>query len=88
MPSVLSVRSHELNAPADPSPNIFMASVNDSKPLLLQYGYRMSKAAANMVVKNLSIDLKQKGVAVVAFHPGAVRVRLACLSKCASIKDL
>eukprot|EP00884_Botryococcus_braunii_P023375 jgi/Botrbrau1/9721/Bobra.0388s0014.1 len=40
------------------------------------YGYRMSKAAANMAVKNLSIDLKQRGVAVAAFHPGAVMTEM------------
>ena len=37
------------------------------------YGYRMSKAAANMAVVNLSIELKARGIAVAALHPGYVR---------------
>lgn len=36
------------------------------------YLYRSSKAAANMVVKSLSIDLKPLGISAVAFHPGWV----------------
>ena len=37
------------------------------------YIYRSSKAALNMVVKSLSIDLAGRGIAVVAFHPGWVQ---------------
>jgi NAD(P)-dependent dehydrogenase (short-subunit alcohol dehydrogenase family) len=37
------------------------------------YLYRSSKAAANMVVKSLSIDLKPLGIAAVVFHPGWVK---------------
>ena len=37
------------------------------------YGYRMSKAAANMAVKSLAVDLKDKGIAVAALHPGYVK---------------
>ena len=37
------------------------------------YIYRSSKAALNMVVKSLSIDLAERGVTVVAFHPGWVQ---------------
>lgn len=36
------------------------------------YGYRCSKAAANMVGKNLQHDLAPAGVAVVLLHPGLV----------------
>jgi NAD(P)-dependent dehydrogenase (short-subunit alcohol dehydrogenase family) len=36
------------------------------------YIYRSSKAAANMVMKSLSIDLKPLGIAVVTLHPGWV----------------
>ena len=36
------------------------------------YSYRMSKAALNMCAKNLSIDLKDKGIAVAALSPGMV----------------
>jgi NAD(P)-dependent dehydrogenase (short-subunit alcohol dehydrogenase family) len=34
------------------------------------YGYRSSKAAANMVGRSLSVDLKPRGVIVVLLHPG------------------
>ncbi|MDB5986214.1 MAG: short chain dehydrogenase family protein, partial [Nevskia sp.] len=37
------------------------------------YGYRMSKAAANMAGLCLSIDLKPRGIAVICLHPGSVR---------------
>lgn len=37
------------------------------------YGYRMSKAAANMAAKSLAIDLKDRGIAVAALHPGYVK---------------
>jgi NAD(P)-dependent dehydrogenase (short-subunit alcohol dehydrogenase family) len=36
------------------------------------YGYRMSKAAANMAGMNLSIELRDKGIAVGILHPGLV----------------
>ncbi len=37
------------------------------------YLYRSSKAAVNMVVKTLAIDLKTQGVTAIAFHPGWVQ---------------
>lgn len=37
------------------------------------YGYRMSKAAANMAGKSLSVDLKDQGIAVALLHPGFVK---------------
>lgn len=37
------------------------------------YAYRASKAALNMVLKGLSVDLKARGVTVVALSPGWVR---------------
>ena len=37
------------------------------------YGYRMSKAAANMVGRSLSVDLASRGIAVALLHPGYVR---------------
>ncbi len=36
------------------------------------YLYRSSKAAANMVVKSLAVDLKGRGITSVAFNPGWV----------------
>ena len=37
------------------------------------YGYRMSKAALNMAGKSLSLDLSNRGIAVVTLHPGFVK---------------
>lgn len=37
------------------------------------YPYRTSKAALNMVTKNLSVDLADKGIAVISLHPGWVQ---------------
>lgn len=37
------------------------------------YIYRTSKAATNMVMKSLSIDLKPYGISVVTLHPGWVQ---------------
>ena len=40
------------------------------------YGYRMSKAAANMAGMNLAIDLKERGIAVGILHPGMVATEM------------
>ncbi|TDU28024.1 NAD(P)-dependent dehydrogenase (short-subunit alcohol dehydrogenase family) [Panacagrimonas perspica] len=40
------------------------------------YGYRISKAAANMAGINLSHELKPRGIAVILLHPGSVRTRM------------
>ena len=40
------------------------------------YGYRMSKAAANMAGVNLSHDLKPRDIAVVLLHPGYVKTNM------------
>lgn len=37
------------------------------------YSYRTSKAAVNMLMKSLSIDLAKRGVLAVALHPGWVK---------------
>lgn len=37
------------------------------------YIYRSSKTAVNQVVKSLSIDLRERGIAVMALHPGWVK---------------
>ena len=37
------------------------------------YIYRSSKTAVNMVMKNLSIDLKPYGISVITLHPGWVQ---------------
>ena len=38
-----------------------------------RYGYRMSKAAANMAGVSLAQDLNDRGIAVALLHPGFVR---------------
>ena len=49
-----------------------MGSIDDNSSGS-HYGYRMSKAALNMAGKSLSIDLKDKGIAVGMIHPGWVQ---------------
>lgn len=53
-----------------------MGSIDDNSSGGM-YGYRMSKAALNMVGKNLAIDLKPRGIAVGIFHPGLVATALS-----------
>ncbi|WP_027856182.1 SDR family oxidoreductase [Marinobacterium jannaschii] len=40
------------------------------------YYYRSSKTALNQVVKSLSIDLAEKGISVLALHPGWVQTEM------------
>lgn len=40
------------------------------------YGYRMSKAAANMAARSLSVDLKDAGIGVFLLHPGMVATNM------------
>jgi len=40
------------------------------------YGYRISKAAVNMVGVNLSLELKEQGIAVVLLHPGLIATEM------------
>ncbi|WP_231757763.1 SDR family oxidoreductase [Microbulbifer elongatus] len=40
------------------------------------YLYRSSKTAVNQVVKSLSIDLAERGITVLAFHPGWVQTEM------------
>ncbi len=40
------------------------------------YIYRSSKAAVNMVMKSIAVDLEPKGVISVCFHPGWVRTEI------------
>ena len=41
-----------------------------------KYAYRTSKAAANMLVANLAVDLRERGIIVAAFCPGWVQTRI------------
>jgi NAD(P)-dependent dehydrogenase (short-subunit alcohol dehydrogenase family) len=40
------------------------------------YGYRLSKAALNMVGANLARDLSERGVLVAVLHPGFIRTEM------------
>jgi NAD(P)-dependent dehydrogenase (short-subunit alcohol dehydrogenase family) len=40
------------------------------------YGYRVSKVALNMIGKGLSVDWKEKGIAVCLLHPGLVETNM------------
>ena len=54
--------------------------------------YRSSKAAANMVVRSLSIDLPEQGITAVAFNPGWVKTDMggpnAMISVEQSVSDM
>ena len=52
-----------------------MGSIEDNR-MGGTYGYRMSKAALNMAVRNLAIELGPEGFLVLAIHPGWVKTRL------------
>ncbi len=49
-----------------------LASINDNNESDY-YIYRSSKAALNMITKNMAIDLKEKQIKVIALHPGWVK---------------
>jgi len=52
-----------------------MGSITDNTSGRL-YGYRMSKAAANMLGVSLAQDLKERGITVALLHPGMVNTSL------------
>ena len=51
------------------------ASIGD-RPSGRNYGYRMSKAALNMLGANLAADLATRGIHVAVLHPGFVRTEM------------
>ncbi|MBM3503415.1 MAG: SDR family oxidoreductase [Alphaproteobacteria bacterium] len=51
------------------------------------YPYRTSKTAVNMVMRNLAADLKPRGIAAIAIHPGWVRTEMGGPSAAVSIED-
>lgn len=51
------------------------------------YEYRLSKGAVNMIVRNLSIDLKPRGVLAVALHPGWARTRMGGAGAPVTVED-
>ncbi len=68
-----------------------MGSISDNKSGG-GYSYRISKAALNMVSKNLSIDWADKGIIILNMHPGWVRTDMggtqAPLSKKISVRGM
>ena len=52
-----------------------LGSISDNKSGD-DYGYRMSKAAQNMLTSNLAIELRKEGICVVAMHPGIVATEM------------
>ena len=52
-----------------------------------RYVYRTSKAALNMVTKALSLDLTDKGITVVSFHPGWVQTDMGGEEAAVAPKD-
>ena len=53
-----------------------VASLGDNTSGGMGYGYRMSKAAANMLGLNLHHDFKKQGIAMINLHPGMVKTNL------------
>ena len=57
-----------------------------------RYAYRSSKAAVNIVMKSLSVDLAPRGITCVVMHPGWVRTDMGGeggkLSPAESVKAL
>ncbi len=53
-----------------------VASLGDNTSGGMGYGYRMSKAAANMLGLNLHHDFKKQGIAMIMLHPGMVKTDL------------
>jgi NAD(P)-dependent dehydrogenase (short-subunit alcohol dehydrogenase family) len=51
------------------------ASIQMVTPPAVYYPYRASKAALNMLMHNLSVDLKPRGVMVLIVNPGLVDTR-------------
>ncbi len=49
--------------------------------------YRTSKAGVNMITRNLAIELKSRGITVVALAPGHVRTEMGGPDAPLSIKD-
>lgn len=68
-----------------------MGSISENKTGK-RYAYRVSKAAANMVVKTLAVDLFPRKITVVSLNPGWVKTALggteALISKAESVTGL
>ena len=52
-----------------------------------RYAYRSSKAAVNMVMKSLSIDLAPRGITCIMVHPGWVRTDMGGAGASRSVPD-
>ncbi|MHB1100479.1 MAG: SDR family oxidoreductase [Burkholderiales bacterium] len=80
---VRQVASSSLKTIATLTSKMGSLSDNDSGG---EYLYRTSKAAANMVTKSLSIDLKPSGITAVALHPGWVKTDMGGPSALISVE--
>ena len=63
-----------------------MGSIADNKRGE-SYGYRMSKAALNMMSKSLSIDLRDDGITSIVINPGWVKTDLGGASAPTPVED-
>lgn len=52
-----------------------------------RYAYRASKAALNMIVKTLAVDLASRDIRVISMHPGWVRTRFGGLRAPLSVEQ-
>ena len=50
-----------------------LGSIAQASDLTFGLSYGMSKAALNMGVKKLSTEMKRRGIAIIALHPGWVQ---------------
>ncbi|TFK22151.1 oxidoreductase [Coprinopsis marcescibilis] len=81
-PVFLAHHLHKANLFSNPSKLVLITTEGGSISLRTQeegggnYGHHGSKAAANMVGRLLSIDLKDSGVTVVMIHPGFMRTEM------------
>jgi NAD(P)-dependent dehydrogenase (short-subunit alcohol dehydrogenase family) len=71
----LALRSHLVPGSRVAILSSFMGSLADNSSGGY-YGYRMSKAAANMVGVNLAHELRRDGIAVFLLHPGYIRTAM------------
>ncbi|OAL56252.1 NAD(P)-binding protein [Pyrenochaeta sp. DS3sAY3a] len=79
---VTALANHSDSLLSSKSKVIFVSSESGSIALRHEkegggnYGHHASKTALNMSAKLLSLDLKERGVAVVAVHPGFMRTEM------------
>lgn len=79
---VTTLANHDTQLLSKNSKIVFVSSESGSITLRHEeegggnYGHHASKAALNMSAKLLSLDLKERGIVVVAVHPGFMRTEM------------